>query len=131
EGAGPEYECLAMIGPNLLLDDLEKIAYANHLMNQLGIDVISLGGVAAFAMECQERGLITEKHTGGLEIKWGDGDALINLIELIARRKGIGNLLADGVRIAAQRIGGGSEDFACHVKGLETPAHDPRRPSWI
>ncbi|MEM3519313.1 MAG: aldehyde ferredoxin oxidoreductase family protein [Candidatus Hadarchaeales archaeon] len=131
EGAGPEYECLAMIGPNLLIDDLEKIAYANHLMNQLGMDVISLGGVVAFAMECYERGLITKRETGGLEIKWGDGDALLSLIRLIAERRGIGNLLADGVRTAAQRIGKGSEDFACHVKGLEIPAHDPRRPSWV
>ncbi len=126
ETAGPEYETLAMLGSNCLIDDLPAIAKANELCNRYGLDTISTGALIAFAMEAYERGLITKKDTDGLEVVWGSSEALIQLIRQIAQRKGLGNILADGVRQAAKSIGKEAEEFAIHVKGLEFPAHDPR-----
>jgi aldehyde:ferredoxin oxidoreductase len=122
----PEFETLCMLGSNLLNDDLLLIAKANDLCNRLGMDTISAGGVLAFAMEAYEKGFITIKDTGGLELKWGPSDNLVKLIELIAYRKGIGDLLANGVREAAKQLDRRCADFAVHVKGLEAPAHNPR-----
>jgi aldehyde:ferredoxin oxidoreductase len=122
----PEFETLCMLGSNLLNDDLSLIAKANDLCNRLGMDTISVGGVIAFAIEAYEKGLITRKDTGGLELKWGATDDMVKLIELIAYRKGIGTLLAKGVREAAKQLNQKSADFAVHVKGLEAPAHNPR-----
>jgi len=92
----------------------------------LGTDTISMGGVIAFAIEAYENGLITTEDTGGLELKWGSSDDILKLIELIACRKGIGNLLAKGVQEASKQLNQKSADFAVHVKGLEAPAHNPR-----
>ena len=122
----PEFETLCMLGSNLLNDDLSLIAKANDLCNRLGTDTISMGGVIAFAIEAYENGLITTKDTGGLELKWGSSDNILKLIELIACRKGIGNLLAKGVQEASKQLNQKSADFAVHVKGLEAPAHNPR-----
>jgi aldehyde:ferredoxin oxidoreductase len=122
----PEFETLCMLGSNLLNDDLSLIAKANDLCNRLGTDTISMGGVIAFAIEAYENGLITTEDTGGLELKWGSSDDILKLIELIACRKGIGNLLAKGVQEASKQLNQKSADFAVHVKGLEAPAHNPR-----
>jgi aldehyde:ferredoxin oxidoreductase len=122
----PEFETLCMLGSNLLNDDLSLIAKANDLCNRLGTDTISVGGVIAFAIEAYEKGLITTKDTGGLELKWGATDDIVKLIELIAYRKGIGALLAKGVQEVAKQLNQKSADFAVHVKGLEAPAHNPR-----
>jgi aldehyde:ferredoxin oxidoreductase len=122
----PEFETLCMLGSNLLNDDLSLIAKANDLCNRLGTDTISVGGVIAFAIEAYEKGLITTKDTGGLELKWGATDDILKLIELIAYRKGIGTLLAKGVQEVTKQLNQKSEDFAVHVKGLEAPAHNPR-----
>jgi aldehyde:ferredoxin oxidoreductase len=87
---------------------------------------MSTGSTIAFAMECFEKGILTPKQTGGLELKFGDGKAVVDLIEKIATRKGIGDLLAEGTRVMAAKLGGGSERFAMNVKGLELAAYDPR-----
>lgn len=126
EGAGPEYETLALLGSNCLIDHLEALCYANELCNRYGLDTISLGGVVAFAMEAYERGLIDREDTGGIELLWGKEEALIEMIKQIAFRKGVGEILGQGVRKASEQIGKNSIEFAPHIKGLELPAHDPR-----
>ena len=123
---GPEYETLAMAGANCYISDLEGIAKYNLLCDQLGLDTISTGDAIAFAMECYERGIITMKDTNGLELTFGNVEAYIEMPRLIAYRKSIGNILAEGVRRAAEKIGKGSERFAVQVKGLEYPGYDPR-----
>jgi len=123
---GPEYETLGLLGSNCLIDDISCVAKGNELCNRYGLDTISTGGVIGFAMEAYERGLITEKDTGGVPLRWGSCEALLKTIEMIAFRKNIGDLLAEGVRNAADSIGGNAHEFAIHVKGLEPPAHDPR-----
>ncbi|WXG44814.1 MAG: aldehyde ferredoxin oxidoreductase family protein [Promethearchaeati archaeon SRVP18_Atabeyarchaeia-1] len=126
EGGGPEYETCASLGTNCMNGNLAALCKANDLCNRLGLDTISAGSVIAFAMECYEKGLLTRKDCGGMELKWGDSDATIEMIRRIAFRKDIGDTLAEGVRRAAKKIGKGSEDFAVQVKGLELAMHDPR-----
>ncbi len=126
KGGGPEYETLGMIGSNTMVDDLEMIAKANEWCNRYGMDTISVGSAIAFAMECFEKGIITEADTLGKPLVWGDGEAVIQLVEQIAHRQGIGALLAEGTRHAAETIGGMAKEYAIHVKGLDFPAHDPR-----
>jgi len=127
EGAGPEYETLAMLGANCLVDDLKAVAKANELCNRYGLDTISTGAVIAFAMEAYEHGLITDEETGGIRLTWGDADALLGMVEKIGKREdGLGWLLGEGVKRASEKIGKISAEFAIHVKGLELPAHDPR-----
>ncbi|NJE13168.1 aldehyde ferredoxin oxidoreductase family protein [Thermococcus sp. LS2] len=123
---GPEYETADMMGAMTLTDNLEAIIRANYLCNNYGLDTISTGNTIAFAMELFERGIITEKDTGGLKLEWGNPEVLITLINQIAKREGFGDLLAEGTKRAAEKIGKGAEEFAVHVKGLEVPAHDPR-----
>lgn len=126
EGPGPEYEGIAALGATCGVVDLEAVAKGNDLCNRYGIDVISAGVIIAFAMECYEKGILTDKDTNGLKLEWGSVDALIPLIHRIAKREGVGDILAEGVKGAAQRIGKGSEEFALEVKGVEMPMHDPR-----
>jgi aldehyde:ferredoxin oxidoreductase len=126
ETAGAEYETVSLMGSNLMVDDLAAVQKSNELCNRLGLDTISTGNLIGFAMEAWERGLIGPEDTGGLEIEWGSVPAVHTLIEQIARREGVGALLAEGVRRAAQILGRGAERFAVEVKGLEPPAHDPR-----
>ncbi len=126
EGAGPEYETIALLGSLCLVDDLEAIAKANELCNRFGMDTISCGGSIAFAMEAYEKGLITKKETGELELLWGRGDVVVKMVEKIGKREGLGHLLGEGVRIAAEKIGKNAVEFSPHVKGLEIPGHDPR-----
>ena len=128
---GPEYEALASLGSLCGVDDLVAICKANELCNAHSLDVISTGVSIAFAMECFERGLITEEDTGGLQLNFGNGQALVELVEMIAHREGFGNLVAEGVRRMSQRIGQGSEEFAVHIKGQEAPMHDPRARSPV
>ena len=123
---GPEYETLAMLGANLEIDYLPAIMKANYLCDDLGMDTISAGVIIGFAMECYEKGLISNEETEGLELKFGNFEAVIKLLELMAYKKGFGAFCAQGVKRMAQQLGHGSEDFAMHSKGLEFPAYDPR-----
>jgi aldehyde:ferredoxin oxidoreductase len=116
---GPEYETIGLMGSNLGIDDIEAVAQANLLCDDLGIDTISTGNVIGWAMECYEKGIFTKKDTDGLELKFGNVEATFILIEKIARREGFGALLAQGVKRASQKVGKGSERFAIHVKGME------------
>jgi len=125
ETAGPEYETLAMIGSNLLIEDLNAIVRANDLCNQYGMDTIDLGGVLGWAFECYENGLITKEDTGGLELEWGSGKALVEMTERIAKRDGIGNVLAEGLRACVERIPE-SKPYAVEVMGQAMAGHDPR-----
>lgn len=120
ETIGPEFETVWAFGPNCGISSFETIITANNLCNQYGLDTISTGNVIGWYMECGEKNIID----GGP--KFGDEKSLLNLIEKIAYRKDEGNYLAEGVQNAAIKIGKGSENFACHVKGLEMPAYDPR-----
>ena len=122
---GPEYETIAMMGGNLMLDSIEKVAYANRVADDLGLDTISGGNVIAFAIECFEKGLIDEDEVGR-SLNWGNVDDVIYLLEQIANREGIGDLLAEGVRTAAIEIGGGSRKFAIETKGLEWSGYESR-----
>ncbi|MBP1724166.1 MAG: Aldehyde ferredoxin oxidoreductase [Deltaproteobacteria bacterium] len=108
EGAGPEYESVAMLGSLCLVDDIEAIAKANEICNRYGMDTISAGAAIAFAMEAFEKGIITKKDTGELELLWGRGDVMVKMAEKIGKREGLG------------------VEFSIHVKGQEMPAHDPR-----
>ena len=126
EGAKIEYETLTMLGSNCLIDDLEALNKANELCNRYGLDTIGVGATIAFAMECYERGVITKEDTDGIELIWGNADAMIAMVEKIARREGFGVVLADGSKRAAERIGKGSEQWAIHIGGQDIPAHDPR-----
>jgi aldehyde:ferredoxin oxidoreductase len=124
---GPEYETLSSLGSLLCIDDLAAISKGNELCNRYTLDTISTGVAIGFAMECYEKGIITQADTEGIEFKFGNPEALLKGIEWIAfRRPGLGDLLADGVKIAAARIGKGSDKFALHIKGQELPMHDPR-----
>jgi len=123
---GPEYETTALIGGNCALTDMRDVAYANALCDRYGLDTISAGAVIGFAMECFERGIITEKETDGVKANFGSIEAFAALARKIAFREGIGDTLADGVWRASQRFGGGSERFAIQVKGLEWSGYESR-----
>jgi aldehyde:ferredoxin oxidoreductase len=126
KGEGPEYESTNTLGSMCGVSDINAITKANYLCNEYGLDTISTGSTIAFAMECFEKGILTKKHTDGLEITFGDGEMVVSLVEKIALREGIGDLLALGTRAMAERLGQGSEKFAMQVKGLELPAYDSR-----
>lgn len=126
ETLGPEYETLACFSNYILNDNVEGIIYINHICNNFGLDTISCGNVIAFAMECYEKGLITKEDTQGIDLTWGNIEAVREIVLKIINRKGIGDILAEGVCKAAKKIGKNSEEFAIHVKGLELPAHDTR-----
>ena len=123
---GPEYETLYSLGSCCLNSDLGSIIEADKMCDEYGLDTISTGVSIAFAMECYDRGILTDKETGGLKLEWGNGETILELIKKIAFREGIGNLLAEGTRKASKVIGKGSERFAMHVKGLELGGYDPR-----
>lgn len=125
-GEGPEYETTNTFGAMCDISDLNAITMANYLCNEYGLDTISAGATIAFAMECYEKGILNKAGAGGVELKFGDENLIVDLIHKIARREGIGDLLAEGTRRVSERLGRGSEHFAMHVKGLELPAYDPR-----
>ena len=123
---GPEYETLAMFGSNQMIDSLDHVLQANLLCDKLGVDTISAGNVIGFMMECFEKALISPRDTGGFELRFGDSASSLKAIEMMARREGFGDLLAEGVRKLSEHIGKGSERFAMHVKGMEFPGYEPR-----
>lgn len=126
EYGGPEYESICALGPYLGIDDLETICKANELCNKYTLDTISVGGTIAFAMECFEKGIIGPELTHGLNLVFGDSDAALKLIEMIGRREGIGDILAEGCARASRHFGHGASELAVHVKGMELPAHMPQ-----
>jgi aldehyde:ferredoxin oxidoreductase len=123
---GPEYETVAGFTSNCGVGDLQAAAKANELCNRYTLDSISTSAVVAFAMECFEHGLIGLKETGGIDLRFGNADAMLQLVEMIAHRQGLGDLLAEGAAHAARLIGGEAPYFAMHVKGQELPMHEPR-----
>ena len=116
---GPEYETLSALGAGCGTTDLETVIKANELCNIYGLDTISTGNLIQWAMECYERGVITKDQAGGLHLEWGNGEAIVEMVKKIAFRQGLGNLLAEGVKRASERIGQGSERWAIQSKGLE------------
>jgi len=126
KGEGPEYETVNTLGAMCNVSDMNMVTMANYLCNEYGLDTISTGATIAFAMECYEKGIVTKERTGGLAIEFGDGNLVIELVKKIAKREGIGDLLAEGTKRISEELGQASEHFAMHVKGLELPAYDPR-----
>ena len=118
-GGGPEYETLGAFGAKCLVDDVNAIAKASYVCNDLGMDTISAGQVIAVAMEWWEKGILTPKDTDGIDLTWGNGEIFPELLHKIAFREGFGRLLAEGAHGAAKELGGNAEDYAMHVKGLE------------
>ena len=125
ESGGPEYETVSTFGSYCDIDDLRAISYASQLCNQYGVDTITAGATMAFAIECYERGLITADDTGGIELGWGDAEAMIAMLEHTLRREGFGDTLAEGSAHAAAQIGNGAEELVVAVKNQELPAHMP------
>jgi aldehyde:ferredoxin oxidoreductase len=122
-----EFECLWSMGPLCGIDRLDAIIEAMRIVNEYGMDGISIGVVVAFAMDCYEHGIITQEQTDGIDLRFGNAEALIAMIHKIGKREGwLGNALAEGVERAAQIIGNGAEKYACHIKGLELPGYDLR-----
>ena len=127
---GPEYETLAAFGVLCMNDNLEAIAKANEICNTLGMDTISTGGTVAFAMECVEKGILTDKDLDGVDLAFGKPEGMVEMVRKIAYREGeLARILGEGTREASRIIGGDSQEYAVHVKGLEFPMHDPRF-SW-
>jgi len=125
-GEGPEYETVNTFGAMCGVADLNAITMANYLCNEYGLDTISAGSTIAFVMECYQKGILNKEISGGLEVKFGDEKLMVDLVPKIARREGIGDLLAEGTKRVSETLGQRSEHFAMHVKGLELPAYDPR-----
>ncbi|MGB8708067.1 MAG: aldehyde ferredoxin oxidoreductase family protein [Dehalococcoidia bacterium] len=123
----PEYETLAAFGSMCLNDNLESIIKVNDICNRYGLDTISTGSTIAFAIECYENGLISNKDTDGIELRWGNHKAIVDMTEKLAKRQGFGGILADGVKRTAEQIGKGAEEFAIHIHGQEVSMHDPKR----
>ncbi len=122
----PEYETIAMFGTNCLNNNIESIIKANDICDRYGVDTISAGATIAFATECFENGLITKADTDGIEMTWGNHKAIVAMTEKLVKREGFGAVLADGVKVAAEKIGKGADKYAIHVQGQELPAHDPK-----
>jgi len=123
---GPEFETTYSYGGDTGVENIDAIIAADLLADELGLDTVSSGGAIAFAMELYEKGIVTKEDTGGLELNFGNHEAMITIIKQMAYREGLGGLLADGVKVAAEKIGKGSEKCAMHVKGLELPGYDVR-----
>ena len=122
----PEYETLGAFGAMCLNDDLASINKCSEICNRQGMDTISVACTVAFAIECYENGIINDEDTGGIQLKWGNADAIVEITQAIADNEGFGKVLADGTKVAAERIGKGAEQYAVHVAGEEVPMHDPR-----
>jgi len=123
---GPEYETLFSLGSNLLIDDINAIAHANYLCDAYGLDTITTGVVIGWAMELFEKGILTEKDTDGLLLTFGNGEAVVRMIHKIAKREGIGDIFAEGVKRAAEKIDKGAERYAVAIGGMELPAYEPK-----
>jgi aldehyde:ferredoxin oxidoreductase len=123
---GAEYESMAAFTAFILNENIDVAVYCDYLCNEYGLDTISTGAAIAFAMECYENNILSEEQIDNLDLTWGNEEILPVLVKKIANREGLGDLLASGVKRAAEKLGRGSEQFAVQVKGLEAPAHDPR-----
>lgn len=123
---GPEYETVSTFGSYCGVDDLQAVAYANQICNMYGMDTISCGATIAWAMDCYEQGIITQEDTGGIELRFGNAEAMTRMVEMIARREGFGDVLAEGSARAAERFGQAAMDLVVAVKGQELPAHMPQ-----
>ncbi len=123
---GPEFETMYAYGGTTGVENIDAVIAADRLADELGIDTISSGVAIAFAMELYEKGILTNEETGGMELNFGNHEAMITILKQMAYREGLGALLADGVKVAAEKIGKGSEKYAMHVKGLELPGYDVR-----
>lgn len=126
EYGGPEYETLAALGSLCGIGNLEAIAHGNEMCNRWGLDTISTGVCIAFAMECTQKGVLSRQDTDGIDLRFGNADGMLEMIRKIASREGFGDILAEGVQRAAEKIGKGTEEYAMHIKGEELPMHDPR-----
>jgi len=123
---GLDYEPLFALGPNCGIGELPPIIKLVQMTDELGMDAMSAGVVVSWAMECYERGILSQEECDGLDLHFGNDDAAVALVDKMARREGIGDLLAEGVKRASERVGKGSEHFAMHIKGLEMPGYDVR-----
>ncbi len=127
KGKGPEYESFAMMGLNTMVDNVKAVGYACELSDKYSMDNISLGVVIAWAMECYEKGVLTKEDTYGIDLKWGNADAVVEMTKKIGlRADGLGYLLGEGCKIASERVGKGSEEWAIQMKGQEIAAHSWR-----
>ncbi len=126
KGHKPEYETIGAFGGLLLNEDYDSIIELNEICNRAGIDTISMGGVLAFAIECYKNGILSDKELNNLKLDWGKSDEIIELANMIIKREGIGDILADGVKKASEKIGQGSKKYAVHSGGQELPMHDSR-----
>jgi aldehyde:ferredoxin oxidoreductase len=122
----PEYESTIALGGLCLNEDTDSIYYLNELLNRAGMDTISVGGTVAFAIECYEKGILTDQETGGLKLTWGNTAAIVQLVEKMVKREGLGDLLADGAKRAARKLGQGAGEIAIHAGGQELGMHDGR-----
>jgi aldehyde:ferredoxin oxidoreductase len=127
----PEYETTAMFGTNCLNNNLESIIKAADICDRYGLDTISTGAAIALTIECYEKGLITKKDTDGIEMTWGNHKSIVAMTGKLAKREGFGDVLADGVKVAAERIGKGADEYAIHVGGQELAAHDPKHAFYL
>jgi len=123
---GPEYESIGAFGSNCGVDDIKAVCKANELCNKYSIDTISTGVSIGFAMECYENGILSDKDTNGIKLNFGNAEAMVKMVEMICKREGLGDILAEGVKRAAEKIKNGADKFAMHVKGQEIPMHEPR-----
>jgi len=127
---GPDYETINMFSGATGCTDIGAVIEADRLCDELGLDTISAGGSIGFAYELFEKGLLTKKDTDGLDLSYGNSDSMMALLKKIAAREGLGDILAEGVQRAAQKIGGDASRYAIHIKGLELPAYEPRAAKW-
>lgn len=121
-----EYDIVWAIGPNCGVDKLDAIIKGAELCNYYGMDAQSAGVTIAFAMDCYEKGILSKEELGGIDAKFGNAEAMLKLLELMGKREGIGEILADGVKAAAAKIGKDSDKLAQHIKGLEVTGYDAR-----
>lgn len=122
---GPEFESIALLGSNCEISDIAEVGYLNYVCDELGVDTISAGIVASWAIECYEKGIFTKEDIGR-DVKFGDLDSIIYLLDLMGKREGLGDLLAEGVKVASEKVGKGSDKFAIHVKGVEWTGYESR-----
>jgi aldehyde:ferredoxin oxidoreductase len=123
---GPEYESIGAFGSNCGVSDLKAVCKANELCNKYSIDAISTGVSIGFAMECYESGILNDDDTNGIKLNFGNAEAVVRLVEMVAKREGLGDILAEGVKRAAEKLKKGADKYAMHVKGQEIPMHEPR-----
>jgi aldehyde:ferredoxin oxidoreductase len=126
----PEYETQEAFGSMCLNTNSEAIAMANHLCNSYGIDTISAGATISFAMECYENGILNTTDTDGVDLTWGNAQSMVMILEKMVKREGFGEILADGVKVASEKIGKGSDNYAVHIGGQELGMHDPKLPMF-